>query len=805
MAVTKAAHAQTIDDPQTDLGVTKTGPEEAAANSNVTYQIIVANNGPDNADNATMTDTLPAGLTFVSLASPSGWNCSTPGAGNAGTISCTNPSLSVAPNEVFTLVAHTDSAVTAGSFITNKAAVTTTTPDVNEENNESAASIQVAGGTTTDLGISMAADKESALAGDNVIYTITVVNSASAASVSLSDPLPPGMTFASVAFPAGWSCTHPSPGSTGNVVCLIGTLAPTTGQVFTVTANIPPNTPDSTTFTNTATISTATTDSNSENDAASTSTMVTANYVVSATAGAGQTAPINSPFALPLQATVTLSGVPKSGVTVTFQPPGSAASGTFANGNTATTDDNGLATSPIFTANGNAGGPYSVTASAGSGTTASFSLTNTKASQTITFSTIPTKTYGDSAFSLDATASSNLPVTLSVISGPGTISGNILTINGAGNIIVRATQPGNNNYDPAPPIGQPVQVAKATPSVTATSSKSPADFGESVTFTATVTPAPNTTGPTGTVQFKDGTTNLGSSVPCISGGGVCTAQFSTLNLASGTHTISATYNGDTNFASASGTVAGGQVIKPKPELSINDVSAAEGNNGTTRFDFIVSLATASSLPVKVDYATADSTAAIANNDYQQLTGSLTFNPGERSKIITVLVNGDFNREPDETFLVNLTSPTNATISRSPGIGVIINDDTLDPPQIVLDEAGPNPNQAAALDSILFLRDPFSVRSPADWLALGADRNTRVMLFATNLKLNAGETSSAIVVNLIASNSQSYDLPAEDVRFVPNTTFTQVIFRLPDSLVAGEALVTIKAHSQLSNSAVIRIK
>ena len=59
-------------------------------------------------------------------------------------------------------------------------------------------------------------------------------------------------------------------------------------------------------------------------------------------------------------------------------------------------------------------------------------------------------------------------------------------------------------------------------------------------------------------------------------------------------------------------------------------------------------------------------------------------------------------------------------------------------------------------------------------------------------------------NLIDSNNQSYDVPAEDVRAERVTGFTQVTFRLPDTLFAGDCTVQVKAHGQVSNSAIIRV-
>src|SRR5260221_8383692 len=226
------------------------------------------------------------------------------------------------------------------------------------------------------------------------------------------------------------------------------------------------------------------------------------------------------------------------------------------------------------------------------------------------------------------------------------------------------------------------------------------------------------------------------------------------------------YSGNANLAASSGSLSGGQLVKPS--LSINDVSFAEGNSGTTNLIFTVTLAAASNLTVNVDYATANGTATLADNDYQTASGTLTFNPGEVTRTITVLVNGDQKFEPDETVLMNLTNAVNATISDNQGVGTILNDDTL---QLILDELGPDANQAAAFDSLLFLRDPFHVQSIANWLDLGPDGNTRVTVFAGNLQLNQGETASVVVVSLVDANNQTFDVPAEDLRLVPNFSFT----------------------------------
>ncbi len=110
-----------------------------------------------------------------------------------------------------------------------------------------------------------------------------------------------------------------------------------------------------------------------------------------------------------------------------------------------------------------------------------------------------------------------------------------------------------------------------------------------------------------------------------------------------------------------------------PQLQIRDVTVTEGNTGTVAAQFTVTLSSASTQTITVAYATANGTAT-AGSDYQAASGTLTLAPGEASKTITVLVNGDRLAEPNETFSVNLSSPTNATIADGHGMGTILDDE-----------------------------------------------------------------------------------------------------------------------------------
>ncbi|MBW4662233.1 MAG: VCBS repeat-containing protein [Drouetiella hepatica Uher 2000/2452] len=113
-----------------------------------------------------------------------------------------------------------------------------------------------------------------------------------------------------------------------------------------------------------------------------------------------------------------------------------------------------------------------------------------------------------------------------------------------------------------------------------------------------------------------------------------------------------------------------------PSLSINSVSVAEGNSGTTAATFTVTLSQAVSQAVTVSYATANGTAT-AGSDYTAIPLTLlTFNPNDTEETITVNITGDTTFEPDETFTVTLASATGATISQSTGTGTILNDDAV---------------------------------------------------------------------------------------------------------------------------------
>src|SRR5215213_1220473 len=236
-----------------------------------------------------------------------------------------------------------------------------------------------------------------------------------------------------------------------------------------------------------------------------------------------------------------------------------------------------------------------------------------------------------------------------------------------------------------------------------------------------------------------------------------------------------------------------------PTISINDVSVTEGNSGTKAATFTLTLSGPSVEAIAIRAITTPGTAT-ASSDYNSLNLVVTFQPGTVTRTFDVGITGDTNLESNETFFVNLSDPFGTTIADGEAVGTILDDDTL----LMLEESASVPQQAAAFESLLFTRDPFRVKSIAGWFNLPPGQNTLVMILAQNLRLNQGETASDVIVKLVEGNNQSFDVPAADVRAVPNVDLTQVVFRLPDALAPGTCKVTIKAHGQTSNMGTIQV-
>ena len=113
-------------------------------------------------------------------------------------------------------------------------------------------------------------------------------------------------------------------------------------------------------------------------------------------------------------------------------------------------------------------------------------------------------------------------------------------------------------------------------------------------------------------------------------------------------------------------------VDETPAIRVADAEATEGDD--TAMLFRVTLESASSATVTVNYATADGT-AVAGEDYTATSGTLTFAPGETEKTVSVAITDDTVEDSGETFRLVLSDPSGATLADSDAVGTILNTET----------------------------------------------------------------------------------------------------------------------------------
>jgi len=293
------------------------------------------------------------------------------------------------------------------------------------------------------------------------------------------------------------------------------------------------------------------------------------------------------------------------------------------------------------------------------------------------------------------------------------------------------------------------------------------------TFTVTLS-NPSSQTVTVTWQTADGTATAGSDYVAVP------ATVLTFNPNVTSNQVSVTINGDTtgepnetffvNLTSPTGgaSIGDGQGLGTIQDddpvsISINDVTVNEGNSGTVSATFTVSLLNPSSSDVSVTWQTADGTATAASGDYVAVPAtSLLFTAGQTSRTVTVTVNGDTLDEPNETFFVNLTSPTGATIADAQGVGTIVGPD---PVTITINDVSQNEGNSgtSTMTFTVSLSNPSSSNITVTYQTANGTATAGsdyVAVPATVLTFTAGQISKPIGVTING-----------DTTTEPNETFT----------------------------------
>ncbi len=251
-------------DADADLTLTMTGaPDPAAAGSNLVYTLNVTNQGPDNAATVVLTDTLPAGVTYVS-AIGNGWTC---GAISGTQVRCTRNSLNSGLSRPITLTVLVGTGTT-GTLI-NSAVLSSITPDSSLDNN--AATVTISASTSANLGVTLTDGPDPVSPGANLTYNVTVSNAgpSEAANVVFTNTLSTGVTYQSYTG-TGWTCTLE-----GVLLrCMsAASIPPSSSSQVVILTQVNASTPPGT-LANSVFVTSSTPNSNTGNNSAATTTTV---------------------------------------------------------------------------------------------------------------------------------------------------------------------------------------------------------------------------------------------------------------------------------------------------------------------------------------------------------------------------------------------------------------------------------------------------------------------------------------------------------------------------------------------------
>ena len=418
---------------------------------------------------------------------------------------------------------------------------------------------------------------------------------------------------------------------------------------------------------------------------------------------------------------------------------------TLAIGNDTAAESEANATFTV-TRSGDASGPVSVdyatqdgTAKAGADYTARTGTVAFAAGETSKSIDVPIlqDTLDEAAETFTVVLSNEHNATISDASGLGTITDDDATpALSISDVTVAEGNSGTTNavftVTLTPTSGQAVQVDYTTQNGTATA---PADYATRAA----------------TLVFAAGENSRTISVPVIG---------DTVDEANETFTVqlSGAVNASISDATGIGTITDDET---DPTLSIDDVpNVNEGNSGTTNATFTVTLTGNTARTVTVAYTTQDGTAK-AGEDYTAKSGTLTFEPGDTSEPITVLVTGDTLDEADETFTVKLSAPTVATLADDTGTATISDNDN--PPTISV--AGPAPvlENAAPATFVVSLSSASGQSVTVNYATTDGTATAGVDYAPVSgtLTFDPGQTSKNVQVNIIedtiAEGSETFDL------------------------------------------------
>jgi hypothetical protein len=195
------------------------------------------------------------------------------------------------------------------------------------------------------------------------------------------------------------------------------------------------------------------------------------------------------------------------------------------------------------------------------------------------------------------------------------------------------------------------------------------------------------------------------------------------------------------------------VAEELPDVSIGDATVIEGRSRSRKVRFTVALSRPHYAPVTVDYTTVAGTAT-EGSDFNPRSGTITVPAGATAVSTAVPVKGDRVQEARESFTVQISNPTNATLGRRIGTGAIINDDVqaTTVPQLSIGSASVVEGEAVRrpLKFAVTLSSPASKAVSVDWHTRAGGTASQSTDYAEGhgrLRIRAGETTGVVKVQI----------------------------------------------------------
>lgn len=535
------------------ITVTATAPQQVNTLSTLTYTFAYRNDGNGASTNTTIVENLPTGTTFQSVSAP-GASCTTPTAGNTGTVTCNVGTVNPASSGSFTVTVNVTGAI--GSTISNG--------DYNIYADSVSALIGPLVTTSVTSGVLYAdlsatvSDGVAAVGwGSTTNYTLTVRNSGPAAGnlATLSDPLPTNVVSWSWTCAAAVGAACPNASGAGAINETIATFPIGGSLTYAIHATVAGSGTGSLVHQATVTAPAGVTDNNNTNDiAVDTDSIGTLRTLTITKDGTGQGAVVSSPVALSC---------------------GSTCFADFTDG-----------TAVVLTAMADPG--YGFYGWSGGGCSGSGTCTVSLTGDELIFATfgpiqwnVTGATNGNGTVSCASPVNDGLTTTCTITPSVG-YRLSALNDSAAGDVL--ASVSGGVYTTSALTVNRTVTATFAPSLVTNALSAAPVSsvFGQSVTFTATLTGVNPAGLPGGTVAFKDnGATIAGCGAVALTATGATTSDASctTSALAVGTRPITAVSSGDASYGGVTSAVTSYVVGKASTSVALVDSPSSPTLNG----------------------------------------------------------------------------------------------------------------------------------------------------------------------------------------------------------------------------------